>query len=151
MAVCYDTKNFGSQLQVFATIKKVEECECKVEIIRYNKRITPTFIIQTIPRLFNVSFLKSKLSGSERDKKLKQKPELMVQVKQRNQRFDEFVEEYFSEYFSEPYNGYGFLTTLEVISIRWNLHRMTNRRLLMRRALVLAKFRRDKKRLRQGI
>ena len=56
MAVCYDTKNFGSQLQVFATIKKVEECECNVEIIRYNKRITPTFIIQTIPRLFNVSF-----------------------------------------------------------------------------------------------
>lgn len=106
MAVCYDTKNFGSQLQVFATIKKVEECECNVEIIRYNKRITPTFIIQTIPRLFNVSFLKSKLSGSERDKKLKQKPELMVQVKQRNQRFDEFVEEYFSEYFSEPYNGW---------------------------------------------
>ena len=106
MAVCYDTKNFGSQLQVFATIKKVEECECKVEIIRYNKRVTPTFIIQTIPRLFNVSFLKSKLSGSERDKKLKQKPELMAQVKQRNQRFDEFVEEHFSEYFSEPYNGW---------------------------------------------
>ena len=106
LAVCYDTKNFGSQLQVLATVKKVEECGCEAEIIRYNKKITPTFIIQTIPRLFNVSFLKSKLSGSERDKKLKQKPELMVQVKQRNQRFDEFVEEYFSEYFSEPYNGW---------------------------------------------
>ena len=106
MAVCYDTKNFGSQLQVLATIKKVEECECKVEIIRYNKRITPTFIIQTIPRLFNVSFLKSKLSGSERDKKLKQESELMTQVKQRDQKFDKFMEKYFSYYFSEPYNGW---------------------------------------------
>lgn len=26
LAVCYDTKNFESQLQVFATLKKVEEC-----------------------------------------------------------------------------------------------------------------------------
>lgn len=106
LAVCYDTKNFGSQLQVLATVKKVEECGCEAEIIRYNKKITPTFIIQTIPRLFNVSFLKSKLSGSERDKKLKQKPELMIQVRKRNQRFDEFVKKYFSEYFSEVYNGW---------------------------------------------
>lgn len=106
MAVCYDTKNFGSQLQVFATLKKVEESGCEAEIIRYHKKITPTFILQTIPRLFNVSFLRSKLSGNERDKKLKQKPELMNQVKQRNLRFDRFVEKYFSDYFSELYNGW---------------------------------------------
>lgn len=106
LAVCYDTKNFGSQLQVLATVKKVEECGCEAEIIRYKKLITPTFIIQTIPRLFNVSFLKSKLSGSERDKRLKQKPELMIQVRKRNQRFDEFVKKYFSEYFSVVYNGW---------------------------------------------
>ena len=106
MAVCYDTRNFGSQLQVLATVKKVEECGCESEIIRYNKKITPTFIIQTVPRLFNVSFLKSKLSGNERDKKLKQKPEFMIQVKQRNQRFDEFVKKYFAGYFSETYNGW---------------------------------------------
>ena len=60
LAVCYDTKNFGSQLQVLATVKKVEECGCEAEIIRYKKLITPTFIIQTIPRLFNVSFLEVK-------------------------------------------------------------------------------------------
>ena len=106
MAVCYDTKNFGSQLQVFATLKKVEESGCEAEIIRYHKKITPTFILQTIPRLFNVSFLRSKLSGNDRDKKLKQKPELMSQVKQRNLRFDKFVEKYFSDYFSESYNGW---------------------------------------------
>ena len=56
LAVCYDTKNFGSQLQVLATVKKVEELDYKSEIIRYKKKITPTFIVQTIPRLFNISF-----------------------------------------------------------------------------------------------
>ena len=106
LAVCYDTKNFGSQLQVLATVRKVEECGCKAEIIRYNKKITPKFVLQTIPRLFNVSFLKSKLSCNERDEKLKHTPELMIQVKQRNQRFDKFVEDYFSGYFSEVYNGW---------------------------------------------
>ena len=35
LAVCYDTKNFGSQLQVLATVKKVEELGYKSEIIRY--------------------------------------------------------------------------------------------------------------------
>ena len=70
MAVCYDTKNYGSQLQVLATLKKIEEYGCKPEIICYNKRITPMFILQTIPRLFNISFLKSKLFENERDKKL---------------------------------------------------------------------------------
>lgn len=38
LAVCYDTKNFGSQLQVLATVKKVEELGYKSEIIRYKKK-----------------------------------------------------------------------------------------------------------------
>lgn len=106
LAVCYDTKNFGSQLQVLATIKKVEECNCTAEIIRYNKKLTPTFIVQTIPRLFNVSFVKSKLSGNEKEKKLKKQPAIEAKVKQRNNRFDDFVKEYFAPYFSMPYNGW---------------------------------------------
>ena len=52
LAVCYDTKNFGSQLQVLATIRKVEELGYESEIIRYKKKLTPTFVLQTIPRLF---------------------------------------------------------------------------------------------------
>ena len=109
MAVCYDTKNYGSQLQVLATLKKIEEYGCKPEIICYNKRITPMFILQTIPRLFNISFLKSKLFENERDKKLRDKPQIKAQVRQRNNRFDKFVKEYFSSYFSEPYNGWEIL------------------------------------------
>lgn len=106
LAVCYDTKNFGSQLQVLATVKKVEELNCKPEIIRYKKKITPTFIIQTIPRLFNVSFVKSKLSGNQKDKALKNRPFYQAQVKLRNQRFNDFVEKNFAPLFSESYGGW---------------------------------------------
>lgn len=106
LAVCYDTKNFGSQLQVLATVKKIEEFNCKPEIIRYKKKITPTFIIQTFPRLFNVSFVKSKLSGNKKDIALRNMPFFQAQVKLRNQRFDDFVEKHFAPLFSESYGGW---------------------------------------------
>ena len=109
LAVCYDTKNFGSELQVLATVKKVEELGYKSEIIRYKKKITPTFIVQTIPRLFNTSFLKSKLSGNQKDNALKSKPFYQAQVQQRNQRFDAFVDKYFAPLFSESYGGWEIL------------------------------------------
>lgn len=157
LAVCYDTKNFGSQLQVLATVKKVEELDCKPEIIRYKKKITPTFIVQTIPRLFNISFVKSKLSGNQKDKALKSKPFYQKQVQQRNQRFNAFLDKYFAPLFSESYGGWetlvakckknydAFLVEViscgcriiwEVISTHWNLHRTISRRLLMQQVLV---------------
>lgn len=111
LAVCYDTKNFGSQLQVLATIKKIEELGYEAEIIRYVKRITPTFFVQTIPRLFNISFLKSKISGSKRDKELKKNPIYEEKVAQRNRRFEEFVDLYFSPLFSNPYKGWETLVS----------------------------------------
>ena len=37
LSVCYDTKNFGSQLQVLATVKKIEELGYQTGIIRYKK------------------------------------------------------------------------------------------------------------------
>ena len=91
---------------MLATVKKVEELGYKSEIIRYKKKITPTFIVQTIPRLFNISFLKSKLSGNQKDNALKSKPFYQAQVQQRNQRFDAFVDKYFAPLFSESYGGW---------------------------------------------
>lgn len=38
LSVCYDTKNFGSQLQVLATINQIEKLGYDTEIIRYKKR-----------------------------------------------------------------------------------------------------------------
>ena len=68
LAVCYDTKNFGSQLQVLATVKKIEELGYETEIIIYKKKLTPKFVMQTIPRLFNITFVKAKLHAKKKRK-----------------------------------------------------------------------------------
>ena len=105
LAVCYDTKNFGSQLQVLATIKKVEELGCETEIIRYKKKLTPTFVLQTIPRLFNVSFIKAKLHSKNKGKQIEKHSDIARNVSTRNSRFNKFIEKYFTN-LSEPYGGW---------------------------------------------
>lgn len=105
LAVCYDTKNFGSQLQVLATVKKIEELGCETEIIRYKKAITPRFVVQTVPRFFNIPFIKSKFSSFKKKKQLSQVPQIEEKVKIRNERFNGFVKEYFTN-LSEPYKGW---------------------------------------------
>ena len=91
LAVCYDTKNFGSQLQVLATIKKVEDLGYESEIIRYKKKLTPTFVLQTIPRLLNVSFIKAKLHSKNKRKQIEKYPDIAKNVSVRNDRFNGFV------------------------------------------------------------
>lgn len=105
LAVCYDTKNFGSQLQVLATIKKVEEFGYDTEIIRYKKKLTPTFVLQTIPRLFNISFIKAKLATKHKNNKIAKCPEIAKKVSIRNKRFQMFVTEHFAN-LSKPYDGW---------------------------------------------
>lgn len=105
LAVCYDTKNFGSQLQVLATLRKVEELGYETEIIRYKKKLTPTFVLQTIPRLFNISFIKAKLGSWKKKKEIQKHPEIAKNVSIRNQRFHKFVCEYFTN-LSKPYAGW---------------------------------------------
>lgn len=105
LAVCYDTKNFGSQLQVLATIKKIEELEYTTEIIRYKKTLTPTFVLQTIPRLFNTSFIKNKLRNRCKIRRINKYPSIAKQIAVRNKRFGNFAEKYFTN-LSKPYAGW---------------------------------------------
>lgn len=105
LAVCYDTKNFGSQLQVLATIRKIEDLGYNTEIIRYKKKLTPTFVLQTIPRIFNVSFIKSKLRSKNKERMIGKYPDIARNVSVRNNRFNKFVETYFTN-LSKPYCGW---------------------------------------------
>lgn len=105
LAVCYDTKNFGSQLQVLATIKEIENLGYNAEIIRYKKKLTPTFVLQTIPRLFSVSFIKAKLHSKNKEKQIKKYPDIARNVSVRNDRFNRFVKTYFTN-LSKPYSGW---------------------------------------------
>lgn len=105
LAVCYDTKNFGSQLQVLATVKKIEELGYTTEIIRYKKKVTPTFVLQTIPRLLDISFIKTKLASMMKKKQIQQYPDIAKNVAIRNKRFAEFINTYFTNV-SKPYAGW---------------------------------------------
>lgn len=105
MAVCYDTKNFGSKLQVLATVKKIEEMGFATEIIRYKKAFTPTFMIQTIPRLLNRNFIRAKLASKKKRKQIQQHPEIAKNVGIRNKRFAGFVDQYFTN-LSPSYRGW---------------------------------------------
>ncbi|MBE5946161.1 MAG: polysaccharide pyruvyl transferase family protein [Lachnospiraceae bacterium] len=105
LCVCYDTKNFGSQLQVLATQKAVEELGYDYEVIRYKKKLTPVFMLQSLPRLFNPYFMRGKLSGIKKRRIIKKHEEIAKQVSVRNKRFDNFVDSYFLK-LSKPYVGY---------------------------------------------
>lgn len=105
LAVCYDTKNFGSQLQVLATVKQIENLGYETEIIRYKKKLTPIFLMQSIPRIFNIPFLKAKLNSRIKWKQIKKHEELYEKVSIRNQRFHSFVKKYFVN-LSKPYHGW---------------------------------------------
>ncbi len=108
LCVCYDTKNFGSQLQVLATQKAVEELEYDYEVIRYKKKMTPVFVLQSLPRLFNPYFVKGKIRNIKRKKAIKKHEDIAKQVRVRNKRFDKFVDKYFLK-LSKPYVGYDAL------------------------------------------
>ena len=105
LAVCYDTKNYGSQLQVLATLKKIEELGFETEIIRYKKKISPTFIVQTLPRLFNIPFIQAKINSKKKRNRIDKHDQLRDDVKKRNDRFNKFVTDYFTN-LSEQYNGW---------------------------------------------
>lgn len=101
LAVCYDTKNFGSQLQILATMKAIEKEGFAPEIIIYKKKLTPAFVLQTIPRLFNPIFLRTKLSRT----KSSASKEARAKISIRNKRFISFIDEFFMNK-SHVYSGW---------------------------------------------
>ncbi len=108
LCVCYDTKNFGSQLQVLATLEAVSRLGYDFEIIRYKKILTPVFVLQSLPRLLNFYFVRGKINKYIRKRKLAGHPELTSGIKLRDCRFETFAEEHFRN-FSKWYRGYGAL------------------------------------------
>lgn len=110
LAVCYDTNNFGSQLQVLATIKEIENLGYNPEIIRYEKKFSPEFILQQIPRLFNGSFIEGKLKGFAKKRKISKDIEVKRNLDIRSKRFKAFREQYFIG-ISQRYAGWNELVT----------------------------------------
>lgn len=107
LCVCYDTKNFGSQLQVLATQEMVKKSGLEFEIIGYEKKKDFTFLKHNLPRLLNPYFIKGKLSHIKRNNSLKKQPEIYKQISVRNSRFLKFKENHFTQV--KKYYGYDAL------------------------------------------
>ncbi len=108
LAVCYDTKNFGSQLQVLANDKKVKDMGYDTEIIVYKKKLSFSFLLQSVPRLLNPRFVEAKLKSRKKKQQLQKHPEIWENVQIRNKRFLKFVDLYFKN-LSKTYNGWEVL------------------------------------------
>ncbi|MHC1724381.1 MAG: polysaccharide pyruvyl transferase family protein [Aminipila sp.] len=108
ICAAYNTKNYGSMLQALATQIKVGELGYDYEIIQYKKKMTPLFVLKSLPRLFNPIFVKGKLRGIKKGRKIKKYPEIEKQNSQRNERFQRFIDDYFKKK-SPIYLGYDVL------------------------------------------
>ena len=61
LCACYNHKNYGSQLQSYATTVELKKRNIDYEIIRYKKKITPLLLTKAIPRLFNPVFINDRI------------------------------------------------------------------------------------------
>ena len=61
ICVCYNHKNYGSQLQSYATTAELKRRNIDFEIIRYKKKITPQLVMKYLPKLFDPVFINDRI------------------------------------------------------------------------------------------
>lgn len=109
LGVClkYGQINYGSKLQALATVKMLEKLSLDYEIIEYNKK-TLGFILRYIPRFLNFVFLNDRYDQYQRNIEYKKHPQVLKQIKLRNQLFSEFDKQ-FESHLSHFYSSYNQL------------------------------------------
>lgn len=106
LCACYSHKNYGSQLQSYATTVELKKRNIDYEIIRYKKKITPLLLAKAMPRLFNPVFINDRIiETSQKKLMLKLHSQLAEQNAVRNAAFDKFSESRFKK-LSPVYYGY---------------------------------------------
>lgn len=73
ICVCYQHRNYGSQLQSYATTVELEKRGIDYEIIRYKKKLTPSLAVKMLPKLFNPVFISDRV-------KIRYKKNLMMKT-----------------------------------------------------------------------
>lgn len=106
ICICYQVKNFGSQLQSYATTVELKRRGINFEIIRYKKKYTPKLIISLLPRLINPVFISERvLMRYQKKLRLKLKPDFNKNNNKRNACLAKFSKERFTN-LSPVYYGY---------------------------------------------
>lgn len=106
ICACYQHKNYGSQLQSYATTVELARRNIDFEVIRYKKKITPLLLIKSLPRLLNPVFINDRIiETSQKKMMLKLHPQLAQDNAVRNAAFDKFSQSRFKK-LSPVYYGY---------------------------------------------
>lgn len=106
ICICYQHRNYGSQLQSYATTVELRNRNIDYEIIRYKKKFTPALLIKSLPRLFNPVFINDRFKVRYQKKIMLQiHPELKKANDERNRCLAEFSKERFTR-LSPVYYGY---------------------------------------------
>lgn len=105
ICACYDTLNYGSMLQSFATQIAIDNMGYHSEYIIYRKKKTPIFIMKQLPRLLNSNLMFDKMMKIKKKVALRKYPEINSQNKKRENAFKRFQNKYYGK-FSPVYYGY---------------------------------------------
>ena len=105
LCIVHKNHNYGSMLQSFATLVKLDELGVDYEIIDYSHPHTLQFYAGAAGRLANRDFLYSKARLFRKKAGKRLHPDYAANEAVRGKRFDRFVKERFRN-FSEPINDY---------------------------------------------
>ncbi|HCA04781.1 MAG TPA: polysaccharide pyruvyl transferase family protein [Ruminococcaceae bacterium] len=109
ICVCYQHRNYGSQLQSFATTVELEKRGIDYEIIRYKKKLTPSLAAKMLPKLFNPVFISDRVKiRYKKNLMMKTHPQLGRDNAVRNECLAKFSREHFTK-LSPVYEGYSAL------------------------------------------
>lgn len=109
ICACYNSKNYGSMLQAYATQVAIERLGYSSEYIVYRKKKDVRFIIKQLPRLLNKNLLFDKALVVKKKLALKMHPEQQRNESIREKAFIRFQKNYYGA-FSEPYYGFDQLS-----------------------------------------
>lgn len=105
ICACYDTLNYGSMLQSFATQHVINNLGFDSEFIVYKKKKDFDFIIKCLPKLIDKTFISDKLQILQKKTALQFHPEVRKNNSIRNNAFRRFQKDFYGK-FSEEFHGY---------------------------------------------
>lgn len=107
IGVCikYFHENYGGMLQAYATVSMLEARGLDYELIQYEKKLTLTGMIKSLPRLLNGVLLNDKYEAFLKKKGMKQHPDFAKNDAIRMNAFRKFKEAHFTK-LSPVFKGY---------------------------------------------
>ena len=110
LCICYDTYNYGSMLQSYATCKIIKKMDYSYEIINYSRKLTIGLLFRSITKIPHQ--LKSRIIGKKEKKRISKIDGLNQNLRKRHEYFKKFIDENFENSLSNKCDTLKQLTSL---------------------------------------